>query len=525
MSKEINYNQEKKEFEIKKIDLSEHIHLKNFLIILLCFGITFLFFLFCNPNSFLYVFNNNPDQNWYITMGEGMLAGKVPYKDLFEHKGPLVYFAYALGALFDNNYLGAFFFEIIFGVAFLYTAYKILKRYLSEKSSIVLLFLVAFLTFTSYYTLLGYGSVEFYSLPFLNYMLLAFLEFIEDDKQFGIARSIGIGISISVLFWVKYTMLILPIAIMIMWIVMCIKNKNVKQMFKSIALMLASFVVVTLPIIIYYAVNDALYDLFYVYFYVNLFIYSGNPVNLGTNIWLMICLGNVNFIFMILAVVFYFKMFGKKGYFILSAFLFSILLLMLQDCHVNYYIILLPFAVLGCALLFKNLSKFKIKKLLGKELAIIMCIVVFPIGWAMSGVTRELGKSEEDYAQYQVAEDIHALSEQYNIDDPTMFCYKMYDYAFYNVAEIVPTEKFWVFNLFKNGIFPEMDNSLIESIESQSCDFVVVFTDVYEEEKDWLEQYYTVYDSYKSSYFRQNYTQIELDVKLMISNNLINSQP
>ena len=125
MNKEINYNQEKKEFEIKKIDLSEHIHLKNFLIILLCFGITFLFFLFCNPNSFLYVFNNNPDQNWYITMGEGMLAGKVPYKDLFEHKGPLVYFAYALVALFDNNYLGAFFFEIIFGVAFLYTAYKI----------------------------------------------------------------------------------------------------------------------------------------------------------------------------------------------------------------------------------------------------------------------------------------------------------------------------------------------------------------------------------------------------------------
>lgn len=46
MSKEINYNEEKKEFEIKKFDLSGHIHLKNFLIILLCFGITFLFFYF-----------------------------------------------------------------------------------------------------------------------------------------------------------------------------------------------------------------------------------------------------------------------------------------------------------------------------------------------------------------------------------------------------------------------------------------------------------------------------------------------
>ena len=99
MNKEISYNEEKKQFEIKKFDLSVHIHLKNFLIILLCFGITFLFFLFCNPNSFLYVFNNNPDQNWYITMGEGMLAGKVPYKDLFEQKGPLVYFAYAWARL------------------------------------------------------------------------------------------------------------------------------------------------------------------------------------------------------------------------------------------------------------------------------------------------------------------------------------------------------------------------------------------------------------------------------------------
>ncbi len=522
MSKEINYNEEKKEFEIKKFDLSGHIHLKNFLIILLCFGITFLFFLFCNPNSFLYVFNNNPDQNWYITMGEGMLAGKVPYKDLFEHKGPIVYFAYALVALFNNVYVGAFLFEMIFGVAFLYTAYKILRRYLSEKSSIILLFLVAFLTFTSYYTVLGYGSVEFYSLPFLNYMLLAFLEFIEDNKQFSLLRSLGIGFSISILFWIKYTMLILPIAIMIMWIVMCIKNKNIKQMFISIGLMLISFIIVTIPILIYYAINDALYDLFYVYFYVNLFIYSGNPVNIFTNIGLLLGLGNVNFIFMILAIVFYFKQFKKKGYFILTAFLFNILLLLAQDCHVNYFAILFPFSVLGCALLFKYLSKFKIKQITKKVLAIVMCILVFPIGWSISGVARELGKSEEDYAQFQVAEDIHELSKQYNTDSPTMFCYKMYDYGFYNVAKIVPTEKFWVLNLFKNGIFPELDNSLVESIESQSCDFVVVFSNVYEEEKEWLEQYYTVYDSYYSSYYRQNFTQIELDVKLLISNNLLN---
>ena len=521
MSKEISYNEEKKQFEIKKFDLSVHIHLKNFLIILLCFGITFLFFLFCNPNSFLYVFNNNPDQNWYITMGEGMLAGKVPYKDLFEQKGPLVYFAYALVALFNNNYVGAFLFEIIFGVAFLYTAYKILKRYLSEKSSIILLFLTAFLTFTSYYTLLGYGSVEFYSLPFLNYILLTFLEFIEDDKQFNVLRSIGIGLSISILFWIKYTMLILPIAIMIMWIVMCIKNKKIKQMFISIGLMLIRFINVTIPIFIYYAVNDALYDLFYVYFYVNLFIYSDNPVNLWTNIRLMISLGNINFVFMILAVVFYFKMFAKKGYFILSAFLFNILLLLLQDCHVNYFVILIPFAVLGCALLFKNLSEFKINEIAKKVLAIIMCIAVFPIGYAISGVTRELGKRKDDYAQFQVAKDIHTISDQFNIEDPTLFCYKIYDYAFYNVAGIVPTEKFWVLNFFRNQNFPELDNSLIESIESQSCDFVVVFTSVYEEEKDWLEQYYTVYDSYYSSYYRQNFTQRELDVKLMISNNLI----
>lgn len=522
MSNEINYNEEKNEFEIKKFELSQHVHLKNFLIVLLCFGITFLFFLFCNPNSFLYVFNNNPDQNWYITMGEGLLAGKVPYKDLFEQKGPLVYFAYALVALFNNVYVGAFLFELIFGVAFLYTAFKILRRYLSKKSSIILLFLVAFLTFTSYYTILGYGSVEFYSLPFLNYILLAFLEFIEDNKQFSLLRSLGIGFSISIIFWIKYTMLILPIAIMIMWIVMCIKNKKIKHMFASIGMMLLSFVVVTIPILVYYAVNDALYDLFYVYFYVNLFIYSGNPINIFTNIGLLLGLGNVNFIFMILSIVFYFKQFGKKGYFILSAFLFNILLLLAQDCHVNYYAILFPFSVLGCALLFKYLSKFKIKQITKKVLAIIMCILVFPIGWSISGVTRELGKREEDYAQFQVAEDIRELSKQYNIDSPTMFCYKMYDYGFYNVAKIVPTEKFWVLNLFKNGIFPELDNSLVESIESQSCDFVVVFSNVYEEEKEWLEQYYTVYDSYYSSYYRQNFTQRELDVKLLISNNLIN---
>ena len=70
---------------------------------LVCFGCAAVLLLFCSGTSPLYNGHDWTDANTYLTMGRGLLHGVVPYRDLFDHKGPLLYFVYALGALLSPS--------------------------------------------------------------------------------------------------------------------------------------------------------------------------------------------------------------------------------------------------------------------------------------------------------------------------------------------------------------------------------------------------------------------------------------
>ena len=71
----------------------------------------FLTILICSKSSPLYPLNDWVDANCYMTVGRAMTEGKLPYRDLFEHKGPLLYILHAAAALVsDSSFLGIFFF-------------------------------------------------------------------------------------------------------------------------------------------------------------------------------------------------------------------------------------------------------------------------------------------------------------------------------------------------------------------------------------------------------------------------------
>ncbi len=45
----------------------------------------------CSKSSFLYPINNWGDANSYYIIGKGILHGLVPFRDLFEQKGPVIF--------------------------------------------------------------------------------------------------------------------------------------------------------------------------------------------------------------------------------------------------------------------------------------------------------------------------------------------------------------------------------------------------------------------------------------------------
>ena len=106
----------------------------KYFIILFCLIISFIGITICSECSFLYPMNYWVDANAFFTVGKSMLHNLVPYLDLFEQKGPLLYLIYMIGAIIsEKSFIGVYFVEIISYSVTLYYISKIICLYLDKK--------------------------------------------------------------------------------------------------------------------------------------------------------------------------------------------------------------------------------------------------------------------------------------------------------------------------------------------------------------------------------------------------------
>ena len=449
--------------------------------LLFCFLLAFLVLMICSANSFLYEFNDWVDLNWYITMGRGIASGKVMYKDLFDHKGPLLYLVFAFLALFPNPYIAVWLLEVVCFTLFLFLSYKIANRYLNKTISLVAVILIAAIVPTSTAFVVGGGAVEEFCLPILMYFLLVFLEITEDDVCLTKKRSLLIGTLLSVLFWVKFTLIVIPGIVMLVWLIKSLIKRRFKNVLQNLLMMLAGFVLVTIPIMIYFLANRAFSDLYNVYFYDNLFTYNGKP-NLQFNFkWLV--WSKVKYEIILLLIGFGF-MTLRKNYLYTILLVSSLFYHIYMASHVYYNLPLLMFSFVGVVMLlqFVNVNFHALFKAEILIMALTICGVV--VG-TKNNTAIELNIPKESYVQYQVAEKI----KTYDMENPTLFCYRMMDYGFYNAAGLIPQEKFYALSNFSYEAFPEMYEAQNRAVRECHADFVVLWSVDYDETNDIFSGY------------------------------------
>ena len=116
------------------------------------------------------------DSSWYSTVGRAILSGYVPYRDLFDLKGPAFFFYEAFGQLFIRGRYGVFLIQCISGGAAAVLLFKVARLHLSRSLSWVVLLLFYF---PYVYLLWGGNTTEELFMP-LNFaafwMGLKFLE-------------------------------------------------------------------------------------------------------------------------------------------------------------------------------------------------------------------------------------------------------------------------------------------------------------------------------------------------------------
>lgn len=230
----------------------------------------------CSMSSFLYKMNDWLDVNCYYTVGRGMFRGLVPYKDLYEQKGPLLYFLYGFADLvFPSSYLGGWLLELIAGACFLFLFYKTVRLF-AEKAPLWLIPAAAFAVFASFAFAKG-GSAEELFLPFFAGTVYTGLKFFYARAEAPVPLlTVAVqGFCAGCILWVKFTWLGLYAAWAIVLAVFYIRRGWGGRLAASAGIFVAGAAATTLPWLIYFGANGAIGDWLKVYIYDNIFLYAG----------------------------------------------------------------------------------------------------------------------------------------------------------------------------------------------------------------------------------------------------------
>lgn len=193
-----------------------------------------------------------------------MDKGGLPYKDTFDHKGPLLYIINYIGNIIAY-YRGIWFIEYLFMIVTVCCLYKISRMFCGRMVS----FLLTLISMSPVLEYFGGGNLtEEYALPFLAISIYMFLEYFLYEKISRV-RLVVCGMCFGAVFMLRPNMVAV-------WVVFCLAvliwnmsaKKEIPWTFLCYFILGAAFIIV--PIIIWLICGGAFNDFIYDYIVFNL---------------------------------------------------------------------------------------------------------------------------------------------------------------------------------------------------------------------------------------------------------------
>ena len=246
--------------------------------------IAFVFLLFYSYSTSPLYSNNFGvlDSSLFMLIGKGITKGYMPYLNLFDHKGPILFFIEAFGWLIMPNRLGNFFIQWVFMVANLTLIFKIGQLFLNKKWSWVpIIFFLLILTVTFE----GGNLTEEYSLPFLFLPLYLSLKSLKEESN-GKAQhpplyALIYGICFTLLIFIRLNNAVLIGAIILVIMIHLLINKAYRNFFDNVLTFLSGSIFIFSGIAIYFLMNNAFGEMLYATFLFN-FMYAEGSKGIST---------------------------------------------------------------------------------------------------------------------------------------------------------------------------------------------------------------------------------------------------
>ena len=250
----------------------------NYISIIVVFVILLLTFII-TMQSPLNIFSNKlisgTDSSVFRTVAYYMREGLMPYKDIFDHKGPIIYILNYIGMAISYN-RGIWLIEFLSMSISLSFIYKTARLYCNKFLSILILILAS----SPLFLFFEQGNLtEEYALPFISISFFIFLDYLKNNKISSF-RLIACGISFG-------SVCLLRINMIPLWIVFCIsifikelKDKNIRQLLRFCLYFILGILIIILPIFIWLIINDAFIPFFESYILFNLKYTSASSITL-----------------------------------------------------------------------------------------------------------------------------------------------------------------------------------------------------------------------------------------------------
>lgn len=208
------------------------------------------------------------DSGVFLYMGWRLLSGEIPFRDVWDHKPPLIYFVDALGlAMTPGSLWGVWILQFLFIFLTFFLIYKLLDREFGTLAALASCIVLA----SGLLTILEKGNVtEEYALVFQA--LCLWLAVDASKKDFPLRTSFWIGLAGGLAFHFKQTTIGVWIAYGL--VLLAIRLSQRRSPIRDLLSLLAGWAVPTLALVAYFASHNALADYWEQAFLYN-FVYAG----------------------------------------------------------------------------------------------------------------------------------------------------------------------------------------------------------------------------------------------------------
>lgn len=427
----------------------------------------------CSP---VYPLNDWFDPNAMFTVGKGVLKGFVPYRDLYEQKGPLLLFFHTFGAAVSfKSFVGMWILEILFCCLFLVIAYKTASLFFPENSFMIIPVL-AFAVYSSYSFRAG-DSAEEFCLPLLSLGLYLVCKAFRNGTRLSKKDYFWIGITSGCVFWIKYSMLGFYLGWIMILFIYAIIEKKLTELIRGGLFILSGVIISSLPVILYFAAKSSLGSLWEAYFYNNLFTYTITDIGIFRKISSgLASLFETNGLSLILAVLGFVFAVSRRQWKLFGLLLSTFIGLFLSVYSIGrfypyYSLIFSVFSVFGLFFLIDVVQHMKafpdiINKYSYTAAPVILLFCLFLVS-TFSYNLPFLENEREDLMQFKMK----SVIENSGIENPTLFYYRKYDAGITTVTGIIPNLRY--FCSYNNKALAAADMEQDRCIREGCSDFII----------------------------------------------------